>query len=110
MPVDVTVENRIGQYAPQTGTASLLASVEQESDLSTTQFGKGFLLEVLKSSISRQTIQRRSNNRSSKPCNSSRSPYHSHGISSPTLCNCCSGKDSIRCSQGAKSCHDSIRL
>jgi hypothetical protein len=50
------------------------------------QFGKGSLMEVLKPSISWQTMLRRSNKQSSKRCSSSRSPYHSHGISSAMPC------------------------
>src|SRR5438093_1275690 len=45
------------------------------------QLGKGFLGDVLKSSIKRRTILRRSNSESTKRSRSWRSPYHSPGIS-----------------------------
>ena len=79
------------------------------SEVVVVQFGKGFLLDVLKSSISCRTMLRRSNKQSSKRCSSARSPYHSHGISSAIARNCCTENRSIRDSHGAKSFHDSIR-
>src|SRR6516162_5781509 len=86
-----------------------LASIEHGDGRAVVQLGKGLLLEVLKSSTSCRTTPRRSNRRS-KGCSSSRSPFHSHGISfsSAMLRSCCPGNISIRCSQGATSSHDSI--
>jgi len=70
----------------QIASGSMLTPVAQGAGRPAVQFGKGFLLEVLKSSISRRTLLRRSNKQSSKRCSSSRSPYHLHGISSAMLC------------------------
>src|SRR5271166_6462294 len=92
-----------------TASGSPRASDAQGVDRSMVQFGKGFLLEVLKPSISWRTTPRRSNRQSSKRCSSERSPYHSHGISSAILCNWCAENVSIRDNHGAKSSHDSIR-
>src|SRR5271166_2181096 len=92
-----------------TASGSSLAAVAKGVDRSMAQFGKGFLLEVVKSPISWRTMLRRSNKQSSKRRSSSRSPYHSHGISSAMLRSCCSENRSIRDSHGSKSSHDSIR-
>src|SRR5271157_1635538 len=91
-----------------TAIGSALASLVQGVDRSIVQFGKGFLLESLKSSISWRTMLRRSNKRSSKHCSSSRSPYHSHGISSAMPWSCRAEKLSILDSHGSKSFHDWI--
>src|SRR5208337_2600960 len=103
------IERLLKLGGPHTASGSPLASVAQGVDRSMVQFGKGFLLEVLKPSISLRTSPRRSNKQSSKRCRSARSPYHSHGISSAMLCSCRAGNLSIRDNQGAKSSHDSIR-
>lgn len=84
------------------------ASVAQGAGRSAVQFGKGFLLDVLKSSISPRTVLRRASKQLSSRCSSERSPYHSQGISSAMHCSFVSEKRSIRPSQGAKSSHDWI--
>src|ERR1035438_9713549 len=103
------IEGLLEMGGSHTASGSPLASVAQGVDRSMVQFGKGFLLEVLKPSISCRTMLRRSNRQSSKRCRSERSPYHSHGISSAMPCNCRDGNLSIRDNHGSKSCHDSIR-
>ena len=79
------IEGLLKLGGSHTASGSPLASVAKAVDRSMIQFGKGFLLEVLKSSISWRTIMRRSNKHFSKRCSSARSPYHSHGISSAML-------------------------
>src|SRR5271166_3912340 len=77
-------EGLLEMRGSHTASGSPLATVAQVVDRSMVQFGKGFLLEVLKPSISWRTMLRRSNKHFSKRCSSARSPYHSQGISSAT--------------------------
>src|SRR5271157_3692234 len=78
------IEGLLKLGGSHTASGSSLASVAKGVDRSIVQFGKGFLLEFLKPSISWRTMLRRSNKRFSKRCSSARSPYHSQGISSAT--------------------------